>query len=115
MAALEKGLKVGGELSFHGLRGGEDLASLRLDPTEASGGASASLLLVMKVSRSFLVRLRDVGADGQAGGHRGIKGAEAGPGGSTAGQSAAAKASSRAGLTRRQRRKRREAALAAKC
>jgi hypothetical protein len=55
MMALEKGFKEEGELSFHSLRGGEDLAGLRLNLTEASGGASASLLLVMKVSRSFLV------------------------------------------------------------
>ncbi len=111
MAALEKGLKVGGDLSFHGLRGGEDLAGSVWTTQRPVEGT----LLVMKVSRSFLVRLRDVGVDGQADGHIGIKGAEAGPGGSPAGQSAAAKASSRAGLTRRQRWKRREAALAAKC
>jgi hypothetical protein len=55
MAALEKGLKVGGDLTLHSFRGGEDLAGLRSDRTEASGGASAIFLLVVKVSRSFLI------------------------------------------------------------
>jgi hypothetical protein len=40
MAALEKCLKVGGDLSFHDLRGGEDLVGLCSNRTEASGGAS---------------------------------------------------------------------------
>jgi hypothetical protein len=56
VAASEKSLKVTGDLSLHSLGGGEDLASLRLDRTEASRWAFASLPLMKEISRLFLVR-----------------------------------------------------------